>query len=1158
MRIMVLDGAMGTMIQRHDLDENDFRGDLPIAEGVRVKGCNDLLSLTRPDIIERIHREYIVAGADIIETNSFNSNPISLSDYMLEDLTEAINHAAASLARRIADEEGERLGRAILVAGSMGPSNVALSIMSDNSSDIDFDMMRNAFRRQALALMKGGVDLILLETIFDTMNAKAAIAGYEDALDEFNDLQSREGIETRRIRLMISVTLTEQGRTLSGQTIEAFLASIAHSRPFSIGINCGFGAKAMEPWLKHLQRVNTLISIHPNAGLPDELGCYSETPQNMAETLGRFMSRGWINIVGGCCGTTPLHIAAIAVEAKKHNARAIPEKDSIPLSRVSGIEELTIGRPGDFIKVGERCNVAGSRKFLRLISEGKSTEGVGIAVDQVKKGAEILDINMDDGLLDAPEEMRRFVELLSADKDVSPLPLMIDSSDETVIMEALKRIQGKPIVNSISLKNGEEEFLKTAKAIRRMGGMCVVMAFDEKGQATDLERRKEICQRAYELLIEKAGFKGEEIIFDPNILTIATGMREHDRYALDFLDSITWIKKNLPGAKVSGGVSNLSFAFRGHNKIREAIHTVFLHHAIQRGMDMAIVNPSTSTHISDIDPTLRDIVEDLLFCRSDDAADRLMAIAVKIKQEDECKKKSAHKPNSSTTENNFAKSGSQSGISLKEMIEKGIDNNLQQTLEEEMQIMGSAMAVVSSSLMSAMQNVGDEFAEGRVFLPQVVRSASVMKKAINYLSPFIALEREDELQDKRGIGGIPFVLATVKGDVHDIGKNIVAIILKCSGFDIIDLGVMAEGEKIIEAVKTYDAKFVGLSGLITPSLTEMANVASLLEREGLKDVALFVGGATTSDLHTALKIAPLFSGVTAHTRDAAILPVVASRLADKSTRDDEIRRIENDYAELRRVYAQRKRNESPDFKRESLNHKSEFSMPQPIKRGIVDFEYDIEDVRDLINWREFLHVWRLHPSNAENPDDESRRLLNDARRLLDHLGNAGVKVKGRVIVSQASGHENKIVLIEQNVQADIDTPLIGKRDYSMADFVAEKDWVGAFVVTAGDVAAYGINNHFNQDDYLWILIQSLADRLAEAATEKIHNDTLSKIWGLSGRKQGIRPAIGYPSIPNQLLVFELDKILHYSDLGISLTENGALSPSSTTTGLIIANPDARY
>lgn len=1172
-RVLILDGAMGTMIQRYNLSESDFRGTITVAQEVKLKGCNDLLSLTRPDVVREIHRAYIEAGADIIETNSFNANAISMAEYGLGHLVPEINRAATALARMEADEEMRRSGRRVWVAGSVGPSNVALSI-AGAGGDVTFDMMEEAIYDQCVALIEGGVDIILLETIFDTLNAKAAIAAARRAIAESG----------RELPLMLSVTLTQQGRTLSGQTIGAFLASVAHAGATSIGLNCGFGAEGMAPWLEQLQNFPGFVSLHPNAGLPDELGRYTESPATMAATMRRYLERGRLNIAGGCCGTTPDHIRAIAEVARGAEPRRVPCESDDTL-RLSGLEECRISPDGGFIKVGERCNVAGSRKFLRLVNEGNLPEALEVAAAQVGKGAAVLDVNMDDAMLDAPAEMEKFVTLLGADSTTSPLPVMIDSSDMEVIRRAMRRIQGRPIVNSISLKGGEEAFLDHAREIRRYGGAVVVMAFDEKGQATTLERRIEICSRAYRLLTEQCGYAGHDIVFDPNVLTIATGVAEHDRYALDFLDAVEWIKRNLPGAKVSGGVSNLSFAFRGHDRLREAMHAVFLEHAIARGMDMAIVNPSTPTDASQIAPDLREAIEDLIFCRRADATDRLLDFAAQMKGEAERRKaEAAGRPAA-------PKRSSASRPSIGSLVEKGIDTGLIPLLDEALANAGSAMEVVKGPLMEAMQRVGDEFGAGRMFLPQVVRSASVMKSAIEYLTPLI--EAENSRSDNSGAGGEKFLIATVKGDVHDIGKNIVGVILRCSGFEVIDLGVMVEPERIIEEVRSSGVRFVGLSGLITPSLSEMCEVASGLEAEGLHDVNLFVGGATTSDLHTAVKIAPLFGGLTLHTRDAAQLPPLAAALADPARRAVEAPRLQESQQRLRDEYAakQERRNSTAGAAESAASGMASpqrviTPMPSPAQPGTTDLQVAIRDIEPLINWRAFLHTWRISPSLAEEalraphhaagcpcgcdhaahkdgetpsaPElTEARRLIADARAMLAELDEAGVTIQARVALLPArrEGDDIKITSPEGEV---VTVPTLRNEaapQIAMSDFLAEEnDWIGLFVVTARPVAEA---IEAPEGSYREMLRHSLSDRLVEGATEWMHTYEHATLHGLTSPR-GIRPAIGYPSLPDQSLVFLTDRLLHYSDLRVELTSNGALSPSATTTGMIFAAPQARY
>lgn len=1166
-RVLVLDGAMGTMIQSYNLSEEDFRGNIDdyichLNPDTPLRGCNDLLSLTQPEIISEIHRAYLEAGADIIETNSFNANAISLAEYGLSELAPEICRAAASIARHAADEYMAASGRKVFIAGSMGPGNVSLSISQG------FDYMSEAWRRQAEALIDGGVDILLLETIFDTLNAKAAILGIKKAFRSSG----------REIPVMISVTLTETGRTLSGQSLKAFIASVSHAGAISIGLNCGFGAEGMAPWLDELQDIPYFVSLHPNAGFPDELGQYTETPGKMASTMEKYLQAGKLNIAGGCCGTTPLHIALIAEIARRSTPRATPEKDSASSTlSLAGTERLDINNSTGFVKVGERCNVAGSRKFLRLINEGNLNEALEVATAQIDKGAHILDINMDDAMIDAPAEMERFVSLLGADAAISPLPLMIDSSDMEVIRRALRKIQGRPIVNSISLKEGEEKFIANALEIRSLGAAVVVMAFDETGQATTLQHRIEICRRAYDILTRRCGFLPSEIIFDPNILTIATGIADHDRYAIDFLDAISWIKENLPGAKVSGGVSNLSFAFRGHNKVREAMHTIFLSHAIERGMDMAIVNPSTSTDINSVEPALREAVEDVILCRRHDATNRLLEIATEIKKEAE-RIKALKQSNGSGSPAPTQKTTT-AATSIETLIIKGIDSGLENLLDEAMIEDGSAMAVVKNHLMAAMEKVGEDFGAGRIFLPQVVRSASVMKRAIDYITP--AIEKENSLKDcnaptdtsqnnsySEESTNKKFVLATVKGDVHDIGKNIVAVILKCSGFEVIDLGVMVECERIIQTVKESGAKFVGLSGLITPSLAEMCEVARQLEREGLTDVTLCVGGATTSELHTAVKIAPLFSGTTLHTRDAAQLPVIAAAIADPARCESKMQEIADSQIMIRAEYEARKKTLNDTI----ATGKSQVSvpMPAPASPGLSDLKIPVSDITGLINWRTFLHTWKLPPALADKsansePDSEAgseaKRLLSDAHNLIESLVRNNVSLDARVAILPAKSIGDDIYIhTNSGKEIIIPTPRQQNPPYTaMSDFIAaENDHIGIFTVTAKSAIDFFKTSIPAPPDYEALLIQSLADRLVEAATDRMHTITHDFLWGLKDIPQGIRPAVGYPSLPDHSLMFILDKILHFADLGIFLTENGALAPSSTTAGLILPSPEARY
>lgn len=1143
---------MGTMVQRHRLEESDFRGSRFAASPLPLKGCNDILSVTRPDIIREIHRAYIDAGADIIETNSFNANAISLAEYGLSGDVREINLAAARVAVSAANEEREKSGRTVYVAGSIGPGNVSLSMPSDavTGKDITFDTMRDAYAEQACALIEGGVDVILLETIFDTLNAKAAVAGIKRAFRETG----------KELPLMLSMTLTRTGRTLSGQTPDAFVASMLHANACSVGLNCGFGAAEMKPYLEQLQKYGIPISLHPNAGLPDEMGQYTETPAKMGAVMKEYMDAGLVNIAGGCCGTTPEHIRVIAEAAGDTAPRILPavspDKDENTLL-LSGLHQMRVSPATGFVKVGERCNVAGSRKFLRLINEQNQNEALSIAAGQIKKGAAILDINMDDGMLDTRREMDSFVSMLTLDPSTADIPLMIDSSRIDVILSALKRIQGRPVVNSISLKEGEEKFLEHAREIRDLGGTPIVMAFDEKGQATTFERRVEICRRAYTLLTEKAGFRGTDIIFDPNILTIATGMPEHDRYALDFLDAIVWIKENLPGAKVSGGVSNLSFAFRGNNPLREAMHTVFLHHAGERGMDMAIVNPSTSLDITTVDTPLREAIEDVIFCRREDASARLLDLASAMKESAEKAKAQAvgRDINAKPVEKKGDKA---SELSLREMVVTGITNRLEERLAAALAETGSAMDIIKGELMEGMNSVGEAFGEGRMFLPQVVRSAGVMKQAINWLTPYIEAEQQvtDDTADN-GHRRQRVILATVKGDVHDIGKNIVAVVLRCSGFDVTDLGVMVDSETILSKAKEMNADFIGLSGLITPSLSEMVNVATRMEEAGMQDVTLLVGGATTSALHTAVKIAPAFSGLTVHTGDAAALPEVISAMSDPERREEMTVSIRQTQEALVKEYRDKKISTKEDNPSETAAVVEKVAPQSAANEyGVFDFSFTPEEVEKEINWKAFRHLWRL----PKDETDEFEQLKKQAQDMIRTLTEEGVRISARAVVTHARRQGDDIILSLNGNNCVIstlrreETPKL-----SMADFVAESDdTLTLFAVTIGRKVAKMIEDASLTDDYKALLLQSLADRLVEAATEHLHSIVYTELLGKSLPRHSIRPAFGYPSLPDQSLVLEADKLLHYGELGIDVTENGALYPNATTTGLIFGNPDARY
>ncbi len=1146
-RVLVLDGAMGTMIQRLKLGEADFRGYRFKDHPTRLAGCNDLLCLTQPDKISDIHRRYLDAGADIIETNTFNSNGISLAGYGLSETADEINRAGAGIARATADGYMQETKRKVFVAGSMGPTGISLSI----NDSIDFDTLSDEYFRQASALIECGTDILLLETIFDTLNAKAALFGIEKAFEK----------TATRLPLVISATLTESGRLLSGQTVGAFLASISHTRPVCVGFNCSFGADRMTENVVALARKTPYrICVYPNAGLPDEMGLYTETPERMAAGIADMLEHQPVNIIGGCCGTTPEHIRKIS-ETVRNTPPFVPEVDEDTLT-ISGLSPLSVSTESGFIKVGERCNVAGSRKFLRLINEGNTGEAIGIAAAQVSKGAGMLDINMDDGMLDASAEMTKFVRLLSADITTAPLPLMIDSSDFDVVRNTLRLIQGRPVVNSISLKNGEEEFVDKARELRMLGAVPAVMAFDEQGQAVSFERRIEICKRSYDILCGRCGFLGSEIIFDPNILAVATGIPEHDSYALDFLRTITWIKENLPGAKISGGVSNLSFAFRGIDPVRKAMHTVFLENAISRGMDMAIVNPATPLSSENMNPELRERVEDVILMRRDDASSRLLELAMKIKHELSEKTPAVKKPsvvaiNGKASEN------------LMDAVVNGSADISEELLRETVEEKGSAFSVVREVLMEGMNRVGVLFGRGDIFLPQVVRSAEAMKRAVEWLTPLL----EKEAASGNGVGGgsdMPvMVLATVKGDVHDIGKNIVSIVMRCSGFDIKDLGVMVPAEKIVDAVREYNAAFVGLSGLITPSLNEMSEVVRNLEEAGIR-IPVFIGGATTSDLHTAVRIAPFYSGPVIHTGDAASLPPVAAALTDPETAEAKRTEIAERLEKIRLEYSLEQQL-LPLEKARSLARRVKTPSPVPSLFGRIDNHFMVDDVMENFNYRAFLSEWGLKPDSDES-GDEASRLINDARAMLDRMKADGFRIHSRIFMTKASRDGDDIILdfsrgkpsesspssLRLNMlRSRVPNPTDGKT-ISLADYITENDSLALFAVTvAGNGSKGDFYSSLEPGSYDWMILESVSHRLVEAATALQHDLLRKKIWGIDDNS-GIRPAIGYPCMPDQSVIFDFDKVLDYRNMGIRLTENGAMFPSATTTGLVLANPEARY
>ena len=1159
-RVMILDGAMGTMIQRYGLTEDDFRNAELTNHPIKLAGNNDLLTLSRPDVISAIHRQYLEAGADIIETCTFNAQAISQSDYSTTHLIREINLAAARLARAEADRASELTpDKPRFVAGSIGPTGKTASMSPDVENPalraVTFDQLQQAYEEQIEALIEGGVDLLLIETIFDTLNAKAAL---EAARCTFE----RTG---HHLPIMLSVTIADaSGRMLAGQTLEAFLTSITNNDIISVGLNCSFGAEQMFPLLKSLSAITSYyISAYPNAGIPDAMGCYDQTPDVMARNIERFIDAEIVNIVGGCCGSTPDHIRKIAEVASRAKNVRQPQADK--KGWLAGLESFTAN--GAFINVGERCNVAGSRKFLRLIKEKSYDEALAIARSQVRAGAMILDINMDDAMIDAREEMCNFLNLMASDPEIARLPWMVDSSRFEVIEAVLKCIQGKAIINSLSLKEGEEIFLQRAARVKQFGAALVVMAFDEQGQATSFERKIEVCGRAYRLLTEKLDFPAEDIIFDPNILTIATGISEHDTYALDFIRATEWIHANLPNAKVSGGVSNLSFSLRGNNYLREAMHAVFLYHAIGAGLDMAIVNPATKVMYEDIPSELLKALEDVILCRRSDATERLIALADKYKPLEA----------ESTTIIAVDRHTTPLEERLTTALQRGEEEFLEEDLNEALATYPTAAAIIEGPLMRGMTLVGELFGQGKMFLPQVVKTARTMKRAVEILQPHIEAGNATSAT-KNG----RFLLATVKGDVHDIGKNIAGVVLACNNFEVIDLGVMVPTEKIVAAAKEYKADFIGLSGLITPSLDEMCTVAKELREAGI-NVPLFIGGATTSEVHTAIKIAPLYEGAVLHVKDAAQNPILAMQLQGEQRQnliDSTLARQEA----LRQEITLRGNKTEPtapnEVKRLQIDWQKQ-TLHTPSYLGVKTLEHiSIAEVRPYINWRHFYNLWRVQPSSSE-----ANKILAEADALLDKMQH---HLQARVGFFSAFGTADNIV-IEHPAgckccnhiprQTIIATPRQAKANesgiqLSLCDFVAPKgygDHIGCFAVTVSDSFAKELESlKRNGQEYESLLMQSLGDRLVEAAGEWLHQQVRKSLWGyapnetlspqelFAAKFDGIRPAVGYPSLPDQSTIFPLAELLEIDKIGIRLTENGAMYPQASICGLYIASPHARY
>ncbi len=1168
-RVLILDGAMGTMIQRFSLSEEDFRGIRFSDHPSRLSGCNDILSLTRPDVIKKIHKAYIDAGADIISTDTFNANAISMTDYDLQKidgLIREVNRAGASIAREVVSEAmADGNGRKVLVAGSIGPTNKSATMSPDvedpASRNVSYNELYDAYYDQVCGLIEGGVDIILFETVFDTLNLKAGLDAAAKAMADCG----------KELPIMISATISDKsGRTLSGQTLDAFATSV-EDYPYvvSLGLNCSFGPKDIIPHLRSLGKsTEKYISVHPNAGLPDALGKYDVDPKKFIEELSPIFTESLANIVGGCCGTTPEHISALR---KMADSYCIDSEYDVhvplrlqPALRISGLERVVVSPENNFLVVGERCNVAGSRKFLRLIKEQKYEEAISIAAKQVEDGAMVIDINVDDPLLDAPKEMVHFLRLYASEPEVAKVPVMVDSSNWEVIESALKNLQGKSIINSISLKEGEESFIEKACRIRQLGAAVIVMAFDEKGQADTFERKIEVCERAYNLLTNKCGFKGENIIFDVNVMAVATGLEEHSRYGIDFIEAVRWVKRNLPGARTSGGISNLSFAFRGKNALREAMHTVFLYHAIAAGLDMAIMNPASAMTYDDIDPELRDLIEDVVLARRPEASDALADFAM-----DET---SAQKVSSRSSNRDLSVPVAQR---LVEAVVSGRSDFLKEDLDELSAEM-KAVDIVEGPLMEGMKRVGVLFGDGKMFLPQVVKTARVMKMAVDILEPNLIAESSNVGGSKAG----KVLIATVKGDVHDIGKNIVSIVLSCNNFEVIDLGVMVPSEDIVAAALKENPDIICLSGLITPSLAEMAATAEALNKAGL-DIPILVGGATTSALHTALKIAPIYSGPVVHMRDAAQNPIVASKLLDSSEKSDFIVALKAEQKSLRDSYANKDRkvltlDEARLRGKENVN--VDYVSPQPScgVGNMIIKQFSIGELESLINWKMLLHAWGVHGEGCTcgcNSNVEAIKLLEDAHSCLRELAKSG-KYDGfgllRIVKASTDG-DNIIVggkMIPTLRQQTSDSKCL-----SIADFINPNgDFVGVFMVGAGKyINELRLKYEKDGDSYRALLLQSLADRLAEASSELMHYLVRKEYWGyakdedfdvesiLKGQFRGIRPAMGYPMLPDQLLNSEIFEILlPESEKRVKITENGAMLPSSTVSGLYISNPNARY
>jgi len=1167
-RILIIDGAMGTMIQRYGLDEAAYRGSRFADHPRDLKGNNDLLSLTRPEIVEEIHRQYLEAGADIIETNTFNAQAISMADYGFEPFVYELNVASAKIAKRAAAAYATA-ERPRWVAGALGPTNRTASLSPDVNNPafrgVTYEALVDAYYEQVRGLVDGGVDILLAETVFDTLNLKAALFAIEKFFDD----------RGARIPVMISVTITDaSGRTLSGQTVEAFWNSVSHARVISVGINCALGAKEMRPHVEELSRLAPVyLTCYPNAGLPNALGAYDETPESMSTLLHEFAANGWINMVGGCCGTTPDHIRALAALVEDLPPREVPVVEKH--LRLSGLEPFTVTPESNFTMVGERTNITGSPKFAQLIKAGNLEAALAVAKQQIDGGANILDVNMDEGLIDSEKMMTEFLNLVAAEPDISRVPIMIDSSKWSVIEAGLKCTQGKSVVNSISLKEGEEKFREQARLIRRYGAAVIVMAFDEQGQADSVERKVAIGSRAYRILVEEAGFDPTDIIFDPNVLTVATGIEEHNNYGVAFIEAIRRLRELFPLTSSSGGISNVSFSFRGNNTVREAMHAAFLYHAIKAGLTMGIVNAGQLGIYEEIPKDLLELVEDVLLNRRPDATDRLLAFADTVKGQARVSDKEAEAWRSGSVQERLSHS-----------LVKGIIDFLDTDLEEARQSYPSALTIIEGPLMDGMNVVGNLFGEGKMFLPQVVKSARVMKKAVAYLLPFMEAEKA-KAGDLSARGKI--LLATVKGDVHDIGKNIVGVVLGCNNYEVIDLGVMVSAEKILDTAAAEKVDIIGLSGLITPSLDEMVHVAREMERRKV-GTPLLIGGATTSKLHTAVRIAPRYSLPTVHVLDASRAVGVVSSLLSADRREAFAADTSKEYERLRVLQKTREIAILSIDEARRRKPAADFASALPAKPAFLGVraldDFPLEKLEPYIDWAPFFSTWELrgrYPDILNEP--RAKELYDDARELLSEIiGNRLLKARGVFGFWPANAAGDDVELYTDESRREVRTRLHTLRqqqatntklNLALADFVAPKesgipDYVGGFAVTAGigvdDLVARFQRDH---DDYNSIMTKALADRLAEAFAELLHKEARTA-WGfgeaenlsheelIAEKYRGIRPAAGYPASPDHTEKRTLFDLLGAEKLGIELTESFAMSPAASVSGLYFGHPEARY